>query len=204
MTSGKYQRQDKQWVCPRCGANVLQSQRHRDSCGKLSKHCGCCVRINHVLTPDQMAEHTRNRINKLKREHLKRKAAKEGREFIPKKYRVELDNAHVLCLEHHSFELKAAPKRLHDAHVKKYRQALSARASAAKRYASNPVAERLRQSKRKEALPDSYVIQNLKAMGIPPSQVTPPLVALKREAMQYRRMSNSIKAAIKTQFKENK
>jgi len=203
MTSGKYQRKDRQWVCPRCGATVLQSQRHRDADGRLAKHCGCGIRINHMLTPEQLAEHKQERIRALKRKYRAQAAAAAGRVFIPKKYRTALHDAHVICFKQHHAEINSALKRLHDAHVKKYHQAIKWRARYAKRYATNRASEISRQSKRKAALPDSYVIQNLKSMGFQPGQVTPSLVALKREAMQYRRLSKSFKTAIKTQFKEN-
>ena len=77
------------------------------------------------------------------------------------------------------------------------------RAKYAERYKSDPRAENDRQKRRKQALPDSYVIQNIKAAGIPIDAITPDLIAIKREAMQYGRMSRTIKTTVKNHLKEN-
>lgn len=92
---------------------------------------------------------------------------------------------------------------LHDAHVKRFVYILEARTKYAKRYKSDPQTEIDRQKRRKQALPDSYVIQNLKATGIPIDAITPDLIAIKREAMQYGRMSRTIKTTVKNHLKED-
>lgn len=51
-------------------------------------------------------------------------------------------------------------------------------------------------------MPDSYVIQNIKAMGIPADVITPGLIAIKREAMEYHRLSRTIKTTVKNHLKE--
>lgn len=90
----------------------------------------------------------------------------------------------------------------HDAHVRRYMCVLSSRARSAKRYSANPIAERERIARHKQKLPDSYVIQNLKAAGISREVITPSLMELKREAMQYERLARHIKSAIKNHWKE--
>lgn len=194
---------DKQWVCPRCGATVLQSQRHRDAGGRLAKHCGCGIRINHILTPEQLSEHKQERIRALKRKYRAQAAAAAGRVFIPKKYRTALHDAHVICFKQHHAEINAAPKRLHDAHVKHYKYLQKAKQAYAIRYAKNPQSERERSSKRKQQLPDSYVVQQLKGMGFWADSVSSELIALKREQMQYRRISREVKTTVKNQLKED-
>lgn len=105
-------------------------------------------------------------------------------------------------------EAKAAEKALkqantpHDAHVSRYVYMLAIRAKAAKRYAENTESERERIARYKQKLPDSYVISNLKASGIPREVITPELIGLKREAMDARRLAISIKRAIKNHWKE--
>lgn len=78
-----------------------------------------------------------------------------------------------------------------------------ARAASAKKYKDNPQKQRERQSTRKKALPDSYVIQNLKAMGIDREFATPKMIALKREAMMFRRLSLQAKTKLKNYWKED-
>lgn len=98
--------------------------------------------------------------------------------------------------------LRLAIAGLHDAHVKRYVYVLSCRAKYAKRYAANPCAERERTSKSKQELRDFYVIQNIKLMGIPANAITPSLIAIKREAMEYRRLGCTIKTTVKNHLKE--
>lgn len=90
----------------------------------------------------------------------------------------------------------------HDAHVKRYAKAISDRAKYAKRYKANPQAERQRTAQRKQLLPDAYVIQQLKSCGIPREIVTPELIDLKRDCIQYRRLSRNIKSTVKNHLKE--
>lgn len=107
----------------------------------------------------------------------------------------EKHDSHVKALR----ELQAS---LHDAHVHRYSYVLRDRQKYANRYKENPHAERDRSSRRKQKLPDSYVIQNLKSMGIPRDAVTPELIGLKREHMEYRRLSRDIKSTVKNHLKE--
>lgn len=100
-------------------------------------------------------------------------------------------------------EQREARTHLHDAHVKRYKYVLDVREKYAKKYANNPQAERDRASRYKKALPDPYVIQNLKVMGVPSHAITPSLIAMKREAMQYGRLSREIKSTVKTYLKDN-
>lgn len=56
----------------------------------------------------------------------------------------------------------------------------------------------------RQALTDSYVTQNIKVTnGIPLDAITPALIAIKREAMQYGRLSREIKSTVKTYLKDN-
>lgn len=165
------------------------------------------------------------------REKRMRIAAEEGRVFVPKtptgldrsdmaEYRrqykrnkrreagarLRVDIQAEAQAKREAVELRRAQRLaavLHDAHVKRWAYLLSARAKYARRYEANPKAEIARQSRRKQALPDSYVIQNIKAMGIPADVITPALIAIKREAMQYHRMSRTIKTTVKNHLKED-
>lgn len=91
----------------------------------------------------------------------------------------------------------------HDAHVRRYLYLEHCRLREKTKYERNPQAGRDRVAKYRQALPDPYVVQNLKAMGIAPEVITPGLVALKREQMQYRRMAREIKHSITNHTKEN-
>ena len=90
----------------------------------------------------------------------------------------------------------------HDCHVRRYMRALADRAKYAKRYAENTIAERERTSLHKQKLPDSYVRQQLVYFGIPKEVITPELIELMRQAMDARRISKTIKRAIKDHWKE--
>lgn len=183
------------WLCPRCGASVNHADRHRDRDGKLSKHCGCGIAINRRLTPDQLEAHKRQNIIDLKRKYRRQAGARLRTEIhaAAQSKREAADKAKALHL---------AKLQLHDAHVRRYVYVIAARASFAKRYATNPQTERDRISRYKQAMPDAYVIQNLKVMGIMPETVTPELIELKRESMQYRRLAKEIKTTLKTNWKE--
>jgi len=98
--------------------------------------------------------------------------------------------------------LKQAVCTLHDAHVKRYAGVLKSRAKAAEKYRTNPQSERDRVSRYKQRLPDAYVIQNLKAAGILLGVITPSLIELKREAMDYARLARHIKSTVKNHLKE--
>lgn len=98
-------------------------------------------------------------------------------------------------------------RSLHEAHVLRYRQASAWRARYASnpdhhkalyaaRYANDTAKERARSSNRKRACPDSYVIQQLKAMGWAREACTPEVVELKRELILLRRSSRTLKAAV--------
>ena len=104
---------------------MLQSQRHRDPCGKLSKHCGCVVRINHVLTLEQMAEHTRQRHIALKRKYRREAGAR-------------LQSEIHAAAEAKRLAAQLARKPRHDAHVKHYKYLQKAKQAYAIRYAKTP------------------------------------------------------------------
>lgn len=191
------------WSCPRCGSVVRQMDRHRDSSGHVAKHCGCAVLPTSGMTPDQLAAHKRQVKIELKRKYRRAAAEKAGRVLMLRVKSRFLHDAHVEAFKGHCKAVREEQKHLHDAHVKRYSYVLACRARFAKCYAANPQAERERISRRRQALPDSYVIQNLKAMGLPIEAITPGLIALKREAMEYRRLSCVIKTTVKTHLKEN-
>lgn len=154
------------------------------------------------------------------------KAAKEGRQFIPKKPTgiVAKDKAEWKREYKRMLRRKAGArlrsemkknadekrksadekraKRLHDSHVKRYHAVIYSREKYKKMYETNPEKERERQAKRKKALPDSYVIQNIVSMGISVNVVTPELIELKREAIQFKRMSKTIRKTVNDQLKE--
>jgi hypothetical protein len=182
------------WLCPRCGATVKHADRHRDRDGKLSRHCGCGIAINWRLTPEQLEAHKRQNIIELKRKYRRQAGARLRTEIhaAAQAKREAADKAKALRL---------AKPQLHDAHVRRYVSVISSRKSSAKRYAANPQEQSARASRYKQALPDAYVIQNLKIMGIMPETVTPELIELKRESMQYRRLAKEIKTTLKTNWK---
>ena len=191
---GKAQGRDALWTCPQCGAVVNHVDRFRHSDGRLAKHCGCRASVTHGMTPVQLAAHKRQVMILLKRKY-RREAGATPRVEIDARTRakrVVADKAKALRL---------AKLQLHDAHVRRYVYLMAARTNFLKRYAANPQAERDRIARRKQALPDAYVIQNLKAMGIMPETVTPELIELKRESMQYRRLAKEIKTTLKTNWK---
>lgn len=93
-------------------------------------------------------------------------------------------------------------KQLCDSHVKRFIQVMRDRKKYALRYLNDPEKEKARASRRKQLLPDSYIKQQLKSFGIPVNAITPELVTLKRQAMDARRISKTIKRAIKNHWKE--
>lgn len=97
---------------------------------------------------------------------------------------------------------RSLAEALHQAHVVRYHLALRDRAKYQRRWQTDPKRERDRVRKYKAALPDAYVISNIKAMGISPEQITPDLVALKREAMSFRRLSLQAKTILTNHNKE--
>ena len=92
---------------------------------------------------------------------------------------------------------------LHDAHVKRYVRVMSARRKVAAWYVVNADKKRAYVMCRRSKLTDAYVSQNLIAMGIEPERISEGLVALKREAMKFRRLSLQAKTAISNLLKEN-
>ncbi len=155
------------------------------------------------MTPEQLAAHKRQLKIGLKRKYRMAAAEKAGRFLMVRINNRGLHDAHVADFKSYTKAQIDAPKHLHDAHVKRYKYLLNAKEKYAKKYANNPQAERDRMSRYKEALPDPYVIQNLKVMGIPSHAITPSLIAMKREAMQYGRLSREIKSTVKTYLKDN-
>jgi len=93
-------------------------------------------------------------------------------------------------------------KQLHDSHVSKYFRVIKIRAKSAAEYASRPDAVKQRAAKRRNSLNDSYVLQNIKAMGVPSEAITPELIEMKREAMQFRRLSLQAKTILTNHQKE--
>lgn len=184
------------WTCLRCGAVVRHMDRPRERSGRLAKtHCGCAAQAWRAMTPDQLHEHKRQVMIGLKRKYRRQKGA-----------RLRSDMAASTQAKREAAAIRKSQREsmaLQDAHVKRYKNVLYNRRKAAERYAENPQAERERATRRKHELVDSYVIYNLKASGVPVGAITPRLIALKREAMEYRRISLSLKRAIKTNWKEN-
>lgn len=185
------------WNCLRCGAVIRHMDRPRDRTGRLFKtHCGCASPSWLNMTPEQLREHKRQVMIGLKRKCRRQKGARLRADMSVKAHA----RREAAAIRKSQRDAMAA---LHDAHVKRYAYVVSCRFKYANRYNDDPQAERERSAKRKQALPDSYVIQNLKSMGIPAESVTPVLIALKREAMQYRRMSHTIKTTVKNHLKED-
>lgn len=98
--------------------------------------------------------------------------------------------------------LREEVRALHDAHVKRYRGVLQARAAYARRYARNPEGQCARVTAYKHALPDAYVALQIRLMGIDGAVITPALIELKREAMLFGRLSREAKRLISNQRKE--
>lgn len=140
-----------------------------------------------------------------KRRYRAKRAAREGRERDLLRclgYRPQ--DAHVKEYRAHLVAIYWAKLALHDAHVKRYRLVLKDRARALAKYKKSPGAERARQSARKAALADSYVVQCLASMGLPRAAIEPGLVDLKREQMLLRRLSIDLKKAANKSIEDNR
>lgn len=98
--------------------------------------------------------------------------------------------------------LREEKRHLHDAHVRRYVRVMKDREKFAKRWARDRAGEIARVSAYKARLPDAYVAQQLRAMGIARAAVTPELMELKREAMQFGRLAREAKKLINNQRKE--
>lgn len=183
------------WSCPRCGAVVQHVDRLRDADGHLAKHCGCRTSVTIGMTPEQLADHKRQVRTNLKRKYRREAGAP-----------LRVDIAAIAAAKREAIAMKkadlAAIEKPHDAHVKRYARLIQARANYAIRWAKDPQKERDRVSAMKQALPDHYVVHNLKASGMPTEAITPHLISLKRESMEYKRISRTLKTAIKNNWKE--
>ena len=186
------------WACPHCGSVGRAIDRYRHSDGHLAKHCGCRISKTKHLPPDQVIAQRKQAVIERKRKY-RREAGAQLRVDIAAQAQAKSEERERLA----EFRRLLKGPLLHDAHVKRWRQCMWNRAKYAERYKSDPRAENDRQKRRKQALPDSYVIQNIKAAGIPIDAITPDLIAIKREAMQYGRMSRTIKTTVKNHLKEN-
>ena len=98
--------------------------------------------------------------------------------------------------------LREALQLLHDAHVARYRRVMREREKSARQYAKDPGKQRSRSAARKLALPDSYVVEQLGYGGFPREAITEKVIELKREALQFRRLSRQVRAAISDQQEE--
>lgn len=98
--------------------------------------------------------------------------------------------------------VREALASLHDAHVKRYACVMRNREKYAKRWLADPVSERARSARRKQALPDSYVAEQLLAGGFPADAIDAHVLELKREVIQFRRLSRAVRKAISQQTKE--
>lgn len=94
-------------------------------------------------------------------------------------------------------------RRLHDAHVKRFKSVRKARMAYARRYARFADSERSRSSAAKHALVDSYVSYQLRQMGISADAINAELIELKREVIRFRRISREVKNLVCNYRKEN-
>ncbi len=184
-----------EWVCPKCGSVTLQINRPRDNSGHVIKHCGCRTPKTKGMTSQQLVEYRRQQQIDFKRKYRREAGA------IP---RVEIA-ARAAAKRDLKAQAQASKNLvvLHDAHVNRYARVIANRAKYKRRYQNDPYSEIDRQKRRKQALPDSYVIYNLKVAGVPAASINSKLIELKREAMEYHRISRSLKTAIKANWKEN-
>lgn len=197
------------WQCPSCGQTVRSVDRYRyaHQGGRLAKHCGCVVRVGQGMTAEQLAAHRRQRTIELKRKYRREAGAisRADRAAMAAAKRVGLSEARA-ATQPHDAHVAQYLAQFPDAHVLRYQRALKDRAKYLKRYKANPDSERERcaknNAKRKQALADSYVSEGLKQMGIPPSAITPHLINLKRESMEYRRLSRTIKSTVKQHLEQ--
>lgn len=131
--------------------------------------------------------------------------SRELRRALKEKYRrqagVQPRDLRAMAEKDAARRLREEKSRLHDAHVKRYARCLVDREKFARRYASNPRAEIARVSAYKRALPDAYVAQQIRLMGVSSDAITPKLIALKREAMLFGRLSREAKNLISNQRK---
>ena len=183
------------WTCPSCGNTVRSVDRYRYASqgGKLAKHCGCVVRAGQNMTAEEFAAHRRQKSIELKRKY-RREAGAVSRAEI----------AAVAAAKRVALSEARAATQLHDAHVKRCNQVTYDRKKAFEANRVNPDKTRARASKRRQSLNDSYVIQNLKQMGMPVPAITPSLIAMKRESMDYRRLARNTKSTVQQHLeKEN-
>lgn len=181
----------KKFVCPSCDRELRNLDRPRDSDGKMKKHCGCATLKTLCMTPEQLTEHKRQ-----VRIALKAKYRREAGQRLRSDIQAEAKKKR---------EASASVKqpKLHDAHVRRYLRLRNEREKYAKRYKAQRQKEIDRQSKYKQRLPDAYVVTRLKEMGLGADGVCPALIAVKREAILFRRLSLQAKTILKDLWKEN-
>lgn len=193
------------WQCPSCGQTVRSVDRYRyaHQGGKLAKHCGCVVRVGQGMTAEQLAAHRRQKTIELKRKYRREAGAisRADRAAMAAAKRVALSEARA-ATQPHDAHVAQYLARLCDAHVRRFRQVVRDRERFLEKYKSNRKAECDRSSKRKLALVDCYVRQQLQAMGIPKAAITSDLIELKRELISFRRLSRTIKSTVKNQRKD--
>lgn len=134
----------------------------------------------------------------LKRRHRANKAAREGRVRNPRLCKEgKPHEAHVIAWRLYlAEEVRAMRLWQCDAHVRRYSNVMKDRLKAARNYRRDPDARYQYQTKRKQALPDAYVRQNLLAQGFSQEAIDAHLINLKRESIGLRRLKLEIKQAV--------
>ena len=102
------------WECPRCSKVVRSIDRHRDSSGHLSKHCGCSVDKTIGMTPEQLASHKRLVIISLKRKYRLQRGVKPLDQR--RAQRIEREAAKLAIKKANDWA-----RELHDSHVKVFK-----------------------------------------------------------------------------------
>lgn len=177
------------------------SERARRRRERIAESEGKTVKINRNLR-GLSSEARRQLRMAAKREARRLRAMREGREFSPNPRKYARCDAHVAAFK----EWRRYLKKLHDAHVRRFRAVMKERANkrvtSAAKYQANPEKERARSAQRKKALPDSYVALQLRVAGMPKSVISPAIIQLKREQMSLRRLSLELKQAAANHAKE--
>lgn len=145
----------------------------------------------------QKGDDKRTSLLASKRAYRERVAQAEGRLYMPRKS-ARFD-AHVSEYWKH----RKSASKLHDAHVRRFKQRERDRERAAQIYAERPEHERRRASDRKHRLVEGYVIQNLLACGFPKEAITPKIIEIKREQITLRRLAIDLKKAAANMEKDN-
>jgi hypothetical protein len=195
--------------CTKCGLDKPSTEFYKRSDGGINSQCKQCIKDRHKAyhqSEDYRQWYGQSRDSRVARKEKYRREAGATPRFeiarVAEERKALAEQRSTERANQRSTE-RAKKAALNDWHVKRYLYVMQYRRNSAKWYEQNSEIKGNYQKNRKLALPDSYVAQNLKSMGLLPEQITERFIALKREAMQFRRLSLQAKTAISNHYKEN-